>query len=96
MASAVTLQAPDNPDGRLYQAVLEHLGAEYREFPGMSLTLAQARRLCGAEQWICGFALEALMEAGFLQRTHDGQYRRCSGAFIKGSRPRYRAALSAR
>ena len=57
-----------------YQEVLERLRAEYREMPGMRLTLEQVQRLCGIEQPLCKRALEALVEAKFLRVGSDGAY----------------------
>lgn len=47
---------------------------EYREMPGMRLTVAQARRLWQLDAGQCDAVLEALVAEGFLVRTHDGAY----------------------
>jgi hypothetical protein len=57
-----------------HEQILERLRAEYREMPGMRLTLEQVRRLCGIEQPLCKVALEALVEAKFLHLGSDGAY----------------------
>lgn len=57
--------------------------AEYREMPGLTLTLPQAIRLWTAEPRACARALEALVDSGFLHRN-GGTYvradcgRRCA------------------
>jgi len=43
--------------------------SEYREMPGMTLTLAQARRLWHLDETICEQIFEALLKSGFLHRT---------------------------
>ena len=50
--------------------------SEYVEMPGLRLTCAQGQRLWGLDARACGSALEALVDAGFLRRTDDGQYAR--------------------
>jgi hypothetical protein len=49
--------------------------AEYREMPGLSLTLPQAVRLWTAEPTQCARVLETLVESGFLRRL-GGTYLR--------------------
>jgi hypothetical protein len=44
--------------------------------PGLRLTVKQVQRLCGVEPTICHAALEALVEARFLQAKSDGTYAR--------------------
>jgi hypothetical protein len=48
--------------------------AEYREMPGLRLTLAQARRLWAVDAGACRRALEALVARGLLARTAMGEY----------------------
>jgi hypothetical protein len=43
--------------------------AEYREMPGLNLTLPQAIRLWTAEPALCSQVLEALVDTGFLRRA---------------------------
>ena len=45
--------------------------AEYREIPGLSVTLPQAARLWNADQRQCREALEALIDEGFLHRFRE-------------------------
>ena len=52
--------------------------AEYREIPGLSVTLAQAARLWNVDQGRCREALEALTADGFLCHTRD-VYQRSAG-----------------
>jgi hypothetical protein len=57
-----------------HEQILERLRAEYREMPGMRLKLEQVQRLCGIEQPVCKWALEALVQAKFLRLGPDGAY----------------------
>lgn len=53
---------------------------EYREMPGLRLSLDQATRLWAIDRAACGALLDALVGANFLQRDRDGRYlRRGSG-----------------
>lgn len=53
---------------------LELIAAEYREMPGLALTLAQAQRLWGLDAATCKSTLEQLRREGFLRLTRDGRY----------------------
>lgn len=53
---------------------------EYREMPGLRLSLDQATRLWALDRAACGVVLDTLVGANFLQRDRDGLYmRRNSG-----------------
>ena len=56
------------------EVVLRRLRAEFAEMPGLSLTAAQAERLCGAPRCECEWALEQLTRDGVLRRTRDGAF----------------------
>jgi hypothetical protein len=51
--------------------VFTRVHEEFREMPGLTLTLQQAARLFGIEQARCERVLEALVDEGFL--TSDGR-----------------------
>lgn len=53
---------------------IEVIRADYREMPGLILTLAQAQRLWSLDAATCEGILEQLMYSGFLRRTRDGRY----------------------
>jgi hypothetical protein len=55
---------------------LDIVRAEYREMPGLTLTLPQARRLWNLADEECAAVLEDLVAEGFLRRTRDGAYQR--------------------
>jgi hypothetical protein len=57
--------------------------AEYREMPGLNLTLPQAIRLWTADPDVCAQVLDGLVDAGFLRRVgrtylRADQGRRCA------------------
>ena len=60
--------------------ILVRVEGEYREMPGLSLTLAQARRLWGLDHSTCELVLTRLIEHGVLKRAANGTYvrRQCS------------------
>jgi len=72
----------------LDQRVLERLRAEYLEMPGLKLRMEQVQRLCGIEQTMCTFVLDALVKTNFLCLKSDGTYVRLTD----GSSPRPRPA----
>jgi hypothetical protein len=49
--------------------------AEYIEMPGLSVTLAQAARLWNIDRLQCLYALESLVNGGFLYRSRDSYLR---------------------
>jgi hypothetical protein len=58
--------------------ITERVRGEYREMPGLSLTLAQARRLWSLDASTCAEVLSNLVETGFLSRRADGAFCRPS------------------
>jgi hypothetical protein len=60
--------------------------AEYREMPGLSLTIAQACRLWAIDSCRCMRVLTALTQSGFLRLDDDGHYRRASDADVSSWR----------
>jgi hypothetical protein len=48
--------------------------SEYLEMPGLQLTKAQVRRLCGLEDDTCDMVLEQLQAMQFLRRTARDLY----------------------
>jgi hypothetical protein len=57
------------------QSLLERVRAEYREMPGLSLSLAQGARLLGLDRALCDDVFHALIREGFLRKTPRGDYR---------------------
>jgi hypothetical protein len=56
------------------QMIAARVRAEYREMPGLSLTLPQAARLLGVQPTICQTVLQALVLDGVLYHTPRGTY----------------------
>ena len=50
--------------------------AEYREMPGLMLTIPQAQRLWGLERATCTIALATLLQRRFLKQAANGLYLR--------------------
>ena len=55
-------------------SLLARIRSEFKEMPGLRLTLLQARRLFALDIVVCASALTALEAAGFLTTTRDGAY----------------------
>lgn len=62
--------------GPMRSGVVERIQAEYREMPGLALTLSQAARLFGVNAHESPRVLSDLMACGFLRRDQTGAYRR--------------------
>ena len=58
--------------------LLLRVEGEYREMPGLSLTVPQAERLWGLDASTCTSVLTALIERRVLTRTASGAYLRRS------------------
>ena len=56
------------------EAFCARVRREYRDLPGLKLTLAQARRLWHVDAAACETMLASLVEQGFLARTADGAF----------------------
>jgi hypothetical protein len=54
--------------------VRARIEAEFREMPGLSLTVPQARQWWPTDRDQCAQVLADLADAGVLQRTVDGRY----------------------
>lgn len=55
-------------------AILDRIRGEYREMPGLRLTMPQAERLWQIGHDDCEAALDTLVREGFLGITEDGTY----------------------
>jgi len=62
----------------LSSSISERVCGEFREMPGLTLTVAQARRLWSLDSSTCSEVLTELVETGFLCRRDDGAYGRAS------------------
>jgi hypothetical protein len=61
--------------GELFE-LLRRVQGEYREMPGLSLTVSQAERLWRLDRSTCAFVLSTLSERRVLRRTMAGKYLR--------------------
>jgi hypothetical protein len=71
--------------------LLPRIRGEFREMPGLRLTLAQAARLWSLEVDVCRSALTALVDRGWLA-CRDGVYARAAtseafASLMNGSEP---------
>lgn len=67
------------------ESLMDRVRGEYREMPGLNLTVPQACRLWQVDREQCQAVLEALVDEEFLTRTS-------SGAFVALPTPRGTAA----
>jgi hypothetical protein len=66
-----TVQKRPNPR---FDDLVVRVRGEYREMPGLALTVPQGQRLWGLESSTCQTVFERLVEAGFLRRTPRGRF----------------------
>ena len=76
LLTSSTSTPPAVPDPRAM--IAERVRGEFREMPGLTLTLAQARRLWSLDVATCTEVLSHLVDAGFLARRPDGAFCRPS------------------
>lgn len=62
-------------------ALLKRVRGEYREMPGMRLTLDQAMRLWMLDRNTCSGVLDSLVAARFLELDRSGRYKRNGGGY---------------
>jgi hypothetical protein len=63
--------------------ITERMRGEFREMPGLALTVVQACRLWSLDPPTCTAALAQLIGAGFLCNKPDGTYRRATDLSIR-------------
>jgi hypothetical protein len=61
--------------------LLRRVRGEYREMPGMRLTIEQAARLWGLDRQTCHSLLSSLVAARFLELDRLGRYRRADSGY---------------
>jgi hypothetical protein len=54
--------------------LLARVRGEYREMPGLRLTLPQAQRLFGLDPDACALVFDTLTRENFLSRGRDGRF----------------------
>ena len=61
--------------------ILHRVRGEFREMPGMRLTLEQAMRLWSLNRETCASVFDELMASRFLQRDVNGRYKLAHGGY---------------
>jgi hypothetical protein len=61
------------------EAIVRRIREEFREMPGLRLTVAQATRLWGLEHEMCRAVIERLVASAFLRWTPAGTITRADG-----------------
>jgi hypothetical protein len=74
MAMTCVVDTDDATDRGAVDVLLEQVRAEYREMPGLSLTLPQAQRLWTADRLTCEEVFRRLLAIGMLKRTVRGRF----------------------
>jgi len=62
------------PAFTLHASVVRRIAAEFREMPGLVLTVAQASRFLDVDQASCERILSRLAKKGLLRRRDGGAY----------------------
>jgi hypothetical protein len=75
MLQLASSQVPQ-PNVPLESSLAERIRGEFREMPGLKLTLAQAGRLWSLDADTCRRVLLELVETGFLSEAPDGAFSR--------------------
>jgi hypothetical protein len=81
-ASSTASEFLTQPDTRAL--ISERVRGEFREMPGLTLTLAQAGRLWSLDAVTCAEVLSQLVGTGFLCRRPDGAF--CRPSDLSGRR----------
>jgi hypothetical protein len=53
---------------------LQHIRAEYREMPGLSLSKVQMQKMWGLDSLVCDALVDSLVAVPVLRRTAAGAY----------------------
>jgi len=62
------------PAFTLHASVVQRIASEFREMPGLVLTVAQASRFLNVDQALCARILSRLEKKGLLRRRAGGAY----------------------
>jgi DNA-binding IclR family transcriptional regulator len=72
----MALQRGERRDLVRRAAIVQRIAAEFREMPGLVLSIPQASRLLGLDQPACERILASLAQDGFLRRRNGNSYGR--------------------
>lgn len=81
LTTSSTLKHAIRPDQTA--TITERVRGEFREMPGLTLTLAQAGRLWCLDTPTCREVLSQLVETGFLPRKANGTFCRTSDFVVR-------------
>lgn len=73
--ASLEIEVPAAPPALLTAQILTRIRGEFREMPGLTLTLRQASRLWDLDPVVCDTALRILVEERFLDHTRRGTFR---------------------
>ena len=73
-AIPMSLPAGERRDPIRRAAIVRRITAEFREMPGLVLTVRQASRLLGLDEAACERILASLADEGLLRRRISGSY----------------------
>ena len=73
-ALPMSLRSVERRDFIRRAAVMQRIAAEFREMPGLVLSVPQASRLLGLDEAACERILAALVREGLLRRRAGGAY----------------------
>ena len=62
------------PASPLHASIVRRIAAEFREMPGLVLTVPQASRFLGVDQAACERILARLASQGVVRRSATGSY----------------------
>jgi hypothetical protein len=62
-------------------AVLRRVRGEYREMPGMRLTIEQAMRLWSLDRTVCADTMDSLVASRYLEVDQHGRYRKARNGY---------------
>lgn len=74
-SAGLEIEVPVVSAGLLTAQLLTRIRGEFREMPGLSLTLRQASRLWNLDPVVCDTALRILVEERYLDQTRRGTFR---------------------
>ena len=70
----MALQRPERRDPVRRAAIVRRIAAEFREMPGLVLSIPQASRLLGVDRPACERILASLVRDGLLRKRSGGTY----------------------
>ena len=69
-----------------HDELARRIRGEYREMPGLSLTIPQACRLWNLDRTVCEVVLQTLLDEGFVTQTATGQFAAYASEHVRPAR----------